>query len=132
LSGTLRGLRLSHGPPHLLRATIEGLCCELARQVGWLERADCPVRRLILCGGAARSRCTPQIVADTTGRPVTCPLETEISAFGAAILARAVWEPHAIMEDLYSSMAGQTRVISPGEASLIYRDIVQSYIEDLA
>jgi len=127
-AGSLHGLRLPHGRGHLLRATIEGLCFELARQLGWLEKGGCPVYRLILCGGAARSRCTPQIVADVTGRPVTCPAETEISAFGAAILARAMMERTASMADLCREMLGDAREIQPSDATTSYAKMVQEYI----
>jgi sugar (pentulose or hexulose) kinase len=131
-AGSLRGLRLSHGRGHLLRATIEGLCFELARQLGWLEKGGCPVRRLILCGGAAKSRCTPQIVADVTGWPVTCPAEAEISAFGASILARAMIERSASIEDLCSQMIGRTREIQPSDATTAYEAMVQEYVAAVA
>ena len=131
-SGSVHGLRLAHGRAHLLRATVEGLCMELARQIGWLEVAGCPARRLIMCGGGARSRCTPQIVADVAGRPVTLPAEPEISAFGAAILARAMQEQETSLEELHRSMAGETRRIEPGPAAASYAKMLGEYVAALA
>jgi xylulokinase len=132
VGGRLDNLRLSHGPAHLLRSVLEGLCSELARQLSWLEAAGCPVRRLIMCGGAARSAITPGIVADVTGRPVLCPRESEISAFGSAVLARALVEPAATIDRLHHEMAGSVRTVEPGPAAASYRDPVQRYIKDLS
>ncbi len=126
-AGRIEGLRLAHGRGHLLRATLEGLCFELARQLGWLARAGFPARRLIMCGGAARSRLTPQIVADTTGCAVVCPREPEISAFGAAVLARAMLEPQQSIPELHAAMAGPRTQILPGPASSGYRGAAGEY-----
>ena len=130
-SGSLHGVRLSHGRAHLLRATVEGLCFELARRIGWLVESGCPIDRLIMCGGGSRSRCTPQIVADVAARPVTLPAQAEISAFGAAVLARAVLEEDAPMEELYRQMAGPTRQVRPGPAAPAYATMLQEYVRDL-
>ena len=125
--GRIEGLRLAHGRGHLLRATLEGLCFELARQLAWLSQAGFPARRLIMCGGAARSRMTPQIVADTTGCTVICPREPEISAFGAAVLARAMLEPGRSIPELHAAMAGPRTQVPPGPASPVYRDAAEAY-----
>ena len=45
-----------------------------------------------MCGRAASSRVTPQIIADTVGLPVDCAALPETSSLGAAILARALVE----------------------------------------
>jgi xylulokinase len=45
------------------------------------------VDSLVMVGGAARSSCWPQIVADVTGLPVSIPRVQEAAARGAAILA---------------------------------------------
>ncbi len=127
-AGSLRSLRLSHGGAHLLRAAVEGLCLELARRIGWLVGSGCPVDRLIMCGGGARSRVTPQIVADVTARPVTLPAQPEISAFGAAVLARAMLEEGAALAELYRSMAAPTREVRPGPAADQYAEMLARYV----
>lgn len=131
IGGALLNLRLAHGRAHLLRATLEGLCFELNRQLGWLDAAGCPAKRLIMCGGAARSRCTPQIVADVTRRTVVCPRQSEISAFGAAVLARALAEPGVSLEPLCREMVGPVRAIVPGAAAEAYAPIAREYIREL-
>jgi len=129
--GRLLGLRLAHRREHLLRATVEGLCFELARQVGWIEKAGIPVGRLIMCGGASESRVTPQIVADVTGRPVVCPHERDTSAFGAAILAAGMIEAQAPLADVCVRMALKARELRPGDAAATYGPLVYEYVKAL-
>ena len=116
----------------LLRATVEGLCFELARRIGWLVESGCPVERLIMCGGGARSRVTPQIVADVVARPVMLPAQPEISAFGAAVLARAMLEGDTPIEELYRQMAGPTAQVRPGPAATEYAPMLREYVASLA
>ena len=127
--GMLDGLKFAHGRAHLVRATVEGLCFELARQLRWLTESECPVSRLIMCGGVTQTRSTPQIVADVTGCPASCPDEPEVSAFGAAIVARAMLEPEAPLETLSRSMTEPGRVIEPGPAASYYAPKSAEYVE---
>ncbi len=127
--GRLDGITLAHGPDHLVRAAVEGLACELARYLDMLAEGGCPIRRLLMCGGAAASRVTPQIVADVTGRPVTCVDEPAVSAFGAAVLARAMVEPKAGLARLAEQLAPAGRTLSPGEKGAVYRRLLDRYLE---
>lgn len=129
LDGLLCHMKLSHTPAHLLRATLEGLCLELTRQLGWLVETGCPVSRLIMCGNATRSRSTPQIVADITGREVICPTQPEISAFGAAIVARALVEPNTPLVNLAHVMTPQARQTQPGPAAQQYTQQMAEYVK---
>jgi len=128
-AGRVQGLRLMHGPAHLLRGCVEGLCFELARQLEWLREAGCAASRLVMCGAAAASRCTPQIVADVTGRRVDCPEQPEVSAFGAAVLARVLAEPGIPLEEAARSLAGPVRSFEPGPARADYAERLGGYIE---
>jgi len=131
VGGRLNNMRLGHGSDHLLRATVEGLCFELARQLQGLEAGGCPVRQLIMCGGGSRGRVTPRVVADITGYAVICPQETEISALGAAILARAMLEPRTSLENLYQQMAGPTRRIQASASAQTYAPLLAQYVESV-
>jgi xylulokinase len=89
-SGQLVGLRHTATPATLARAAIEGVLC------GLLEGGDCLKRhglvdhgRLILTGGASRSRAYRQVLADLTGRAVWTSSIAEAAAAGAAIQAAA-------------------------------------------
>ena len=103
--GRLAGLQLQHGPAELLRSVVEGLGCELNRYLEFLRRADWPVERIVLGGGAADSPTTSQILADITGVPLTRVGYRDTSLLGAAILARGLVEPDVSLVDLADSDA---------------------------
>lgn len=89
-TGTLSGLRSDVIPGQIARAAVEGVICGLL-EGGDLLAAHGLVRdgRLIVTGGASRSRAYRQILADLTGREVwTCDLP-EAAAAGAAVQAAA-------------------------------------------
>lgn len=106
-TGILSGLRSDVEPGQIARAAVEGVICGLLEGGDYLgslglERGG----RLIVTGGASRSRAYRQILADLTGQPVwTCDLP-EAAAAGAAVQAAAAvegrqaadiarqWEPH--------------------------------------
>jgi len=70
------------------------------------------------------------IAADATGRPVSCPQQSEISALGAAILARALDEGGSL-EQLCSKMTGVSREIQPGESAGHYAQQFRDYVESI-
>ena len=89
-TGSLLGLRTDATPALLARAALEGVLC------GLLEGGDRLTRegvasdgRLILTGGAARSRSYRQVLADLTGRMVWTSPMAEAAAGGAAVQAAA-------------------------------------------
>lgn len=127
--GRFAGITLAHSADHLIRAVVEGLACELARHLGFLTDAGLPVRRLVLSGGAAGSRITPQIIADVTGRPVACVGEAAPSAFGAATIARAMVELEADLAALARKLAPASRTVEPGENVPTYRELLAEYLE---
>lgn len=127
--GRLAGITLAHSADHLIRAVVEGLACELARHLEFLTNAGLPVRRLVLSGGAAASRITPQIIADVTGRPVACVGQSAPSALGAATIARAMVEPGADLAALACKLAPAGRTVEPGEHVPAYRELLRRYLE---
>jgi len=131
LTGRLWGLRLGQEARHVLRAVVEGLALELARYLGLLAEAGEKVERLIMCGGAAASRVTPQIVADATALPVACSAEPDTSALGAAILARGLLAPGRRLADISREMAPPVRTFQPGEDAAAYRQLFQEYLDSL-
>ena len=89
-TGTIRGLRTDMTPAHMARAVVEGVLCNLLEGGDRLKSAG--IRndgRLILTGGAARSRAYRQILADLTGRSVWISPMVESAAAGAAVQATA-------------------------------------------
>lgn len=126
--GSITGVTLSHEPRHFLRAVIEGLACELMRHLSLLTVAGVPVERLMMCGSAASSRTTPQIVADVTGRPVTCVHAFDVSALGAAAVARAMAHHDIEFSQLAAVPAADCDTLFPGEHSDLYRRLFEDYL----
>ena len=126
--GRLDGLNLSHTPPHVLRAVIEGLAMELARYVAFLTHAGLNVKRLVMCGGAASSSVTPQIIADVTGLPVATTSRSETSALGAAVIARGIVTQSADLAALSVEMTPPVHTICPGQNMELYGQCLQEYL----
>ncbi len=129
--GRIRGITLAHGPDHLLRAAVEGLACELARHFQALAGGGHAVRRVLLSGGAASSRVTPQILADVTGQPVAAVSEPAVSAFGAALLARAMVDPDAGLAHLAERLALPRETFLPGLHAALYHELLEQYLAGL-
>jgi xylulokinase len=89
-TGLLHGLTRSNAtPPHLVRASVEGMLCGLSDAVDALEVAGVSPQRIVLIGGAARSTAVQQIAAGLFGLPVALPEPAEYVALGAA--RQAAW-----------------------------------------
>lgn len=125
--GCFRGLRLSHGQPHLLRAVLEGLCMELRRYLGFFTGAGLEVTRLIMNGGATTSRITPQILADATKLPVDCSAQPDASALGGAVLAHALVASGQSLADISRRMAPEVKTFEPGPETRTYEEVFDEY-----
>lgn len=88
--GAVVGWHGRHTPAHLYRAVLEGVAFELRLHLERLEAATGrPVEHIRAVGGGARSELWVRIVADVVQRPVRVCSAGEVSAAGAALLARA-------------------------------------------
>lgn len=78
------GFSLAHGRADLVRAMCEavGYAARHCLEAAGLEGA------LAACGGGTRSAGWMQTFADILGRPVRVPVESEVGARGAALVAR--------------------------------------------
>jgi xylulokinase len=127
--GRIEGVTLGHQPAHLLRAVVEGLACELARHLKMLSDAGLPVIRLTMCGSAASSRWTPQIIANVAGLPVTCIDTFDLSAFGAAAVARAMLERDVSFNRLRANNKPRGGAIEPDQDGAVYRALLDRYLQ---
>jgi xylulokinase len=121
--GRIAGITLAHQPCHLVRAVVEGLACELARRIGWLDAAGFAVRRISLCGAGAASRATPEIIAGVTGLPVACSRVSDVSAFGAAMIARSLADGGADLAGTARQWSATGRVVDAGAEAAVYREL---------
>ena len=115
----------------MLRAVVEGLAYELARYLRFLLDAGIRLDRLIMTGKASASRVTPQILADVTGLPIACTVNSEASALGAAIIARGLIEPGVPLDQIAESMTLPSRLVSPGKDAAAYQAACQQYLASL-
>jgi xylulokinase len=127
--GRLSGITLAHTGNHLCRAVVEGLGCELARHLSLLADAGFSAERLVMCGDAAGSRVTPQVIADITGLPVARGSGPAVSAFGAAVIARALVEPDIGLADLARRLSPARQTVHPGQHAPMYGRLYQKYLE---
>jgi xylulokinase len=89
-TGLIYGLtRATAQPATMARAAVEGLLCGLADAVDALRAEGLPVQRVLLLGGAARSRAVQALVPALLGAEVILPEPAEYVALGAA--RQAAW-----------------------------------------
>jgi xylulokinase len=89
-TGTLAGLRRANmTPENLARAAVEGMLCGLADGLAALRALGVEVRRVLLIGGASRSRAVRASAPMVFGAPVVVPQPGEYVALGAA--RQAAW-----------------------------------------
>jgi xylulokinase len=86
-AGAISGLTLATSPLELVKATMEGVACELSFAIDALRAAGGPITRCRAAGGGTRSAWWMQLKADLLGVPVEVPGQAEPGTFGAALLA---------------------------------------------
>jgi glycerol kinase len=93
--GLFCGLSLRTGRAHLARAALEGIAHQICDLVEAMQ-ADLaePIDTLCVDGGGARNDLLLRLLADLSGRGVSRPAQTELSAWGAAAMAaQAIGQP---------------------------------------
>jgi xylulokinase len=131
-AAALEGLRLGHTASHIVRALVEGLACELDRSLRMMAAGGVGVERLIMCGKAASSAVTPQVIADTTGLPVDCASLPETSSLGAAVFARHMVSAATPLAALADAMKPPMRRVIPGPGQAAARRLSHEYSAALA
>jgi len=86
-SGAFLGLRLEHGPQHLIRAVLEAVGYRLRSIMEALQEMDISIREASASGGFTRSSFWLQIVSDVLGINLNVPNFGETSSVGAAFWA---------------------------------------------
>jgi gluconokinase len=84
--GAFVGLTSRHRRPHLVRATLEGVCQQLALILESVREAGHPVHEIRATGGFAQSAVWRQVLADALGQAITFTAGPRGSSFGAAVL----------------------------------------------
>ena len=129
--GRMDGLQSAHEKAHFLRAVVEGLAYELNRHLDLLRAAGGRATLLVMGGGAATSRLTPQIVSDVTVLPIRCFAETQCTLLGAAILARGLLERDTSLVKLAQAMTPAAAPVQPSRESPSYQQRYRQYLSSL-
>jgi len=89
LRGSLLGLTLAHGRPHIARALLDGITLESRRCTSILEAVAGTRGEVVMSGPSVRSKAVVHALADATGRRVRWSADPDhpASAWGAAALA---------------------------------------------
>lgn len=123
----LKGLRFSHGPAHLLRATFEGTACALRAVVERMRREGAEVRDWRATGGGMRMAPWRQIVADVLGQRLA--LTNGDSNLGAAALAAVAGGLHTSLAAAVRAMVRIEREVAPvPEHVVMYQRVFADYL----
>jgi FGGY-family pentulose kinase len=113
--GLISGLSLRHGPGHLFRAILEGICFGTELIFRTLRRHDFELRSVVAAGGATRSQLWMQLHADVANVPVAIPREPEGPVLGAAMLAAVGAGIHPDLETAAAEMVHVERTVQPDQ-----------------
>jgi xylulokinase len=127
--GLLFGLTTSHGPPHVLRAVLEGVACSVRHVLTTAEAdAGLTASEIRLAGGGARLSLWNEIKADVTGRPFVAVPMADIGTLGAAILG-------AVAAGIEPDLGAAARMVRLGPAivpelalAARYDDLFATYV----
>lgn len=125
-TGSLHGLRPDTlHPTHIARAAFEGMLCNMADALDRLRAAGISIHRILLIGGAARSRLVAELAAQIIGVAVTVPEPNEYVALGAA--RQAAWALGGTAQPPRWTARTIAEVHAPGDGGTIGRRIRAEY-----
>lgn len=109
LAGTWLGLSAGHRRSHLARSVMEGVAFNIRESVALLQNEDVSLREIRIGAGGLRSHLWRQILAGVLGKRLRTVEVSDVSAFGAALLAGvgAAW-----WKDVYEAVGA---AVHPGE-----------------
>jgi xylulokinase len=121
--GATIGWHGRHTRDHLYRSILEGVGFELRLHLERLEEASGQrIESIRAVGGGARSPLWIRIICDITGRPVRVCADREVSAAGAAALARGFLDRQA-----HTSSPVAAAVMPPGREVLPDPSTAEAY-----
>jgi FGGY-family pentulose kinase len=128
--GTVIGLTLKHGLPHLYRAVYEGICFGTRQILEDMVAHGFRLERIYAGGGGAKSRLWTQIQADVLGQPIHLPRDKETMALGAAIWAGLGSGIFRSYQEAIRRMVHIERAVAPVvERREIYESLYRQYVD---
>jgi FGGY-family pentulose kinase len=128
--GMIWGLSLSHGPGHLFRAILEGICYGTEDIFRNFRSHDFEPRSIVVAGGPTKSNLWMQMHADVSNVPISFTRETEGPVLGSAMLAAVGAGIYPSIQAAAEHMVHTERTIEPDTARHeAYRFYLDRYIE---
>jgi FGGY-family pentulose kinase len=128
--GMLWGLSLSHGPGHVFRAIVEGICYGTEHIFRTMRAHDFQPRLNVVSGGPTKSELWMQLHADVSNVPISFTKVPEGPVLGSAMLAAVGAGVHPDIRTAAQRMVHTERTIEPDPARHEeYQFWVERYID---
>jgi sugar (pentulose or hexulose) kinase len=129
--GAIWGLSLSHGPGHVFRAIMEGVCYGTQDVLRNLADHGFQPTEVIVAGGPTKSPLWTQMHADVTNQPLSITRGGDVSpVLGSAMLASVAAGIHGDLEEAAEHMVHVERTVEPdAEAHEAYQFYFDRYVE---
>jgi ribulokinase len=128
--GMIWGLSLSHGPGHLFRAILEGICYGTEDILRNLREQGFEPREVVASGGPTKSELWMQLHADVSNVPISLTREGEGPVLGSAMLAAVGAGIYPSVQAAAERMVHVERTIEPDQARHeAYRFYLDRYLE---
>lgn len=125
--GAVFGLTLATTALDLVRATMEGIACELRFAITAMREAATPVRLCRAAGGGSRSGWWMQLKADLLGIPVEVPEHSEPGTLGAALLAGLGIQAYASLAEAAERVSVSHRYQPSAERAAEFADRLEAH-----
>jgi len=126
--GVIAGLTLRHGPAHIFRAIIEGVCYGTELIFEQLRGNGFTPREIVICGGATRSDLWLRTHADVSGVPLSLTAVADAPSLGSAILAAVGADLFSDIPSASDAMVQVVRTVEPDMTRhAAYRPYYEAY-----
>jgi ribulose kinase len=126
--GVIAGLTLRHGPAHIFRAIVEGVCYGTELIFEQLRANGFTPAEIVVCGGATRSDLWLQTHADVSGVPLSLTAVADAPSLGSAVLAAV---GAGLFPDIPTASDAMVRVVRTVEPNMdrhaAYRPFYEAY-----
>ena len=126
--GAWTGLSLAHTPAHMYRSIYEATALGTRQILEDAAQFGLAVNRIFLGGGGAKSALWTQIHADSIGKPIHIPAESESCALGSAMAAGLAAGIYADFDAASAGMVRIERVVDPNPSMKgVYDEVFARY-----
>jgi len=115
------GLTAAHTRADMTRAVLEGVCYSQKDCLDIIAGLGCPVERVRLSGGGAKSPFWKQLFADVFATPVSILETQEGSAYGAALLAMTGTGAFSSITEACGATVREVETLAPSATAAFYQ-----------